>query len=133
MRKSITTLDIVITIYFFIAANLLFWFSLLGIIIVLYQILSGHELVATPWLLVINLSLGLFRAYGAIIFFRKERKKYTYALMLIPFVWVVGQANRFFFIYNRQLDPDFWGNLLLDGIPFAIVLLARYLDRKYIN
>ncbi|TSC54266.1 MAG: hypothetical protein LiPW31_189 [Microgenomates group bacterium LiPW_31] len=130
MRKLVVVLNIIIALYFFALANFLFWVSVLAIF---FGAFIKQELLTNPLLLFINMLFAPFLIYGTITFFRKTESKYNYGLVLLFIIWAGTQINRFFFVTNNKLEMVDLSNLLFFGIPFSIIYLTRYLNRKYVS
>lgn len=130
MKKLVIALNIIIALYFFALANFLFWVSVLAIF---FGAFVKQELLTNPFLLLINMLVAPFFIYGTIAFFRKPEKKYNYGLILLFILWTETQIYRFFFITNHTLEMVDLSNLFFFGIPFAVIYLTKYLNKKYVS
>jgi len=129
MKRLVTALNILLALYFFILANFLFWVSIMALF---FGAFVKQELLTNPWTLLINILLAPFLIYGAITFFRKSESKYKYCLIILFIIWAETQIYRFFFVTDKRLEKVDLSNLLFFGIPFAIIYLTKYLNKKYI-
>lgn len=128
MKKTVTGLNAVIAVYFFILANIFFWGELL---VLLGSMSAEKESSGNPlWSFAINIILAPFLIYGTIIFFRKTKTKYIYGLILLGIIWTEIQLYRLSYVTHGKLEIADLKNLLFFGIPFGIILLSRHLYQK---
>lgn len=127
MKLLVTTLNVLIALYFFILANFFFWGSILAMFM---GVFTNQELLKTPWLLFTNILFAPFFIYGIVMFFRKTKTKYKYGLVLLLVFWLQTQVIRFLFITGNRLENADLSNLLLAAIPAGIIYLSQALDRK---
>jgi hypothetical protein len=130
MKKLVVVLNVITALYFFALANLYFWGSFLGLFAGAF---AKPELLKNPWTFFVNMLLAPFLIYGAIMFFRKTEKKYTYGLILLLVILLETQIYRFFFVTENKLEITDLSNLAFFGIPFLVVYLTKYLNTKYVS
>lgn len=128
MKKLIVGLNIIVALYFFVLANFFFWSSFL--VVFVGALANKPELLTNLWILAFNILLAPFLIYGSIIFFQKTKRKYVYGLILLFITWTEYQTYRFFFVTNKKLESADFSNLLIFGIPFAIICLTKHLNNK---
>ncbi|MFA4830701.1 MAG: hypothetical protein WC862_02380 [Patescibacteria group bacterium] len=129
MKKIVAILNVIVALYFFALANLLFWISFLVLSV---GIFFKSEL-QLPKESVLNSMIDMilfapFLIYGSIMFFRKTESKYSYGLILLFIIWAESQIYRFFFVTGIKLETTDFKNLVFFGVPFLVVYLTKYLD-----
>lgn len=128
MKTIVLLFNVIIAIYLFLFANILFWGSILA---VFAGVFIKHELMQNPWLLIINIFFAPFFVYVAVTFFRKTEIKYKYGLSLLIIFWLQTQIFRFFFVTNKTLEKTDLSNLIFFIVPIGIVYLTKNLSKKY--
>jgi hypothetical protein len=126
----ITILNVIVGVYLFIVANILFWGGILNVFAFLAD---SSRFPFGPWEFVsflLNILWAILLVVGTILFFLKGKKKYNYGLVVLGIIWLETLIYRLFHITHFRLEMTDLYNTLFFGIPFVLILLARHWEKK---
>lgn len=125
MRKLESLFRVILTIYFFLLANMLFWgpvIALFGTLFISPNKLDDQFSVSAATDMVIS----FFVMYEFVLFFRNTKEKYSFGIPLLVFILLETEIFRFFFvIHGFHPEKADLTNILFFGIPLALLIVLK--------